>query len=334
MFAADFLSMCCQAGSILLTGPQSLDGDSIGACLALRDMIAEKSTATIDVCGIPTHQYTHLNGIDKWKPNRDLQYHYDVAIVVDGDRLRLEPNVEKAFNASSATVLIDHHKSTDTTSYALSWLDPTAVSTCSMIYSLIESWNSTITATIAEALYVGILFDTGGFQHSNTNAETLRLAASLMEYDFDANRTYIKVVKERRLRGWQLQSALFQNSTLLFDGAVHLGWISNETMTTLNCDGGDVEGLVNDLRCTTGVDFAALIVGLPNGEHKVSLRSNPNFRGNTGIDCAELAKSLSKRGGGHTRAAGARLDLSLEDSIAHVKLLSLQFAVKTKEALL
>ena len=329
MFATDFLNMCRRSSSILLTGPQSLDGDSIGACLALRDMIAEKCDATIDVCGIPTHQYTHLSRIDQWKPNEGLRSTYDVAIVVDGDRFRLAPNVETAFNASSGTVLIDHHKSTDTTSYALAWLDPNAVSTCSMIYALAEAWNSTITSNIAEALYVGILFDTGGFQHSNTNAETLRLAAKLMEYEFDANRTYIKVVKEKRLRGWKLQSALFQNSQIMADGSIHIGWISHETMEELRCDSGDIEGLVNDLRCTTGVDFAALIVGLPNGTHKVSLRSNPRFREHEGIDCALLAKALSTRGGGHTRAAGARLDLSLENSIARVKEFSLEFAHST-----
>ena len=133
MFATDLLAICREASSILLTGPLSIDGDSIGACLALQEMIEEKCSATIDVCGIPTHQYTHLNHIDQWKPNRNLLSKYDVAIVVDGDRYRLDPNVEKAFNASSTTVLIDHHKSTNTTPYTLTWLDSSAVSTCSMI---------------------------------------------------------------------------------------------------------------------------------------------------------------------------------------------------------
>ena len=330
MFTTELLAVCIEAKSILLTGPQSLDGDSIGACLALKEMLSEKCTAEIDVCGIPTHQYTHLSNIQHWKPDEGLKTAYDVAIVVDGNRFRLAPNVEIAFNASKTTVLIDHHKSTDSTSYTLSWLEATAVSTCSMIHALAERWGSTMTSTIAEALYVGILFDTGGFQHSNTNPETLRLAATLMEFDFDANRTYIKVVKEKRLRGWKLQSALFQNSSLLFDGAIHIGWIPCETMRSLQCDGGDIEGLVNDLRCTTGVDFAALIVGLSNGTHKVSLRSNPTFVGYEGIDCAALAETLSNRGGGHTRAAGARLDMSLEDSIARVKEFSIRFAENTR----
>lgn len=326
MFSEKFLALCKGAKRILLTGPQSLDGDSIGACLALGEMLHNLCEATIDVCGIPTHQYIHLAGVESWLPDAGLQSHYDVAIVVDGDRFRLAPNVETAFNTATATVIIDHHKSTDTSSYTLAWLDATAVSTCSMIHALLEAWGGSLTPSIAEALYVGILFDTGGFQHSNTNPDTLRLAAALMEQDFDANRTYIKVVKEKRTQGWKLQSAMFQNSRVLFNGAIHIGWISHQTMQSLGCNGGDIEGLVNDLRCTTGVDFAALIVGLENGTHKVSLRSNPKFMGHTGLDCAHLAQTLSTRGGGHTRAAGARMDCSLEDTIEQVEKISLAFA--------
>ena len=161
-------------------------------------MLAEKCSAIIDVCGIPTHQYT-------FKQYRSVEARrWSSSLIRCSNCSRWKSistgtKCRTAFNASKTSVLIDHHKSTDTSSYTLSWLDPTAVSTCSMIYELANAWKSTITSTIAEALYVGILFDTGGFQHSNTNAETLRIAATLMEFDFDANRTYIKVVKEKRL---------------------------------------------------------------------------------------------------------------------------------------
>ena len=328
MFSQDLLTLCMEANTILITGPDSLDGDSIGAALALREMIRQQTSAAVHIAGIPTHQYQHLSGIDDWKPNSGLYDHYDIAIVVDGDRYRLQSTVETSFNKSTQTILIDHHKSTETESYSIAWLNPTAVSTCSMIYELLQEWHCTLTPTIAEALYVGLLFDTGGFQHSNTNADTMRLAATLMEQGFDANTTYIKVVKEKRPQGWKLQSAMFQNSTLLHDGRIHIAWISADTMKTLGCDNGDIEGLVNDLRCTTGVDFAALIVGLPNGTHKVSLRSNPTFGDKEGIDCSGLAKSLSIRGGGHTRASGARLDMDLQASIDHVTTMSVQFAVQ------
>mgnify|MGYP001944556754 CR=1 FL=1 len=331
MFFERLYTLCQEAKTILLTGPQSLDGDSIGACLALHDMIAQFSAAQIDVSGIPTHQYVHLEGLHSWKPDANLRPQYDLAIVVDGDCFRLAPTVEQAFNTATHTVLIDHHKSTDTQTYALAWLEPTAVSTCSMIYTLLEAWNCTLTPKIAEAIYVGLLFDTGGFQHSNTNPETLRLAAHLMEQGFDANRTYIKVVKEKRPQGWKLQSAMFQNSILHANGQVHIAWIPHTTMEELGCDGGDLEGLVNDLRCTAGVDFAALIVGLDEHNHKVSLRSNPSFGEHTGIDCSALAQTLSTRGGGHVRASGARLTMSLTESIDHVTRISLQFVQSTIE---
>ena len=65
MFATDFLTICRQASSILLTGPQSLDGDSIGACLALRDMIAEKV--------LPQSVYVESTSIHPSQPYRPME---------------------------------------------------------------------------------------------------------------------------------------------------------------------------------------------------------------------------------------------------------------------
>ncbi len=308
----ELLEMCQKSQTILITGPKSPDGDSIGACIALAEMIRQKSSCHIDISGIPTHQYLHLDGIDSWKPDSNLRNQYDLAIVVDGNRHRLISSVQQPYDSSLKSILIDHHKSTDPTQYDLAILDPFATSTCSMIYEIVNSWNCILTPSIAEALYVGILFDTGGFQHSNTTPETLRTAAALMESGFDANRTFLKVIKERRLQGWKLQSDMFKNSALHCNGLLHIASISSDTMTTLGCENGDLEGLVNDLRCTAGVHMAALIIENDEQAIKVSLRSNPTLQNKPGVDCAAVAQLLSERGGGHTRAAGASISDTLE----------------------
>ena len=310
MFSQELNALCQSASNILITGPESLDGDSIGACIALQQMIHHISTANVDVFGIPTHQYIHLNGIDSWKHNCDPKPHYDVAIVVDGNRHRLHPIVEKAFDQATTSVLIDHHKSTDSSIYDLAYLEPTAASTCSMVYELLQDWDIPINQNIAEALYVGLIFDTGGFQHSNTSSAVHQMASELIQTGFDANTTYIKVIKEKRPQGWQLQSHMFANSTLLEHNMIHTAFITQQTMNELDCNDGDIEGLVNDLRCTAGVHFAILVIEKDSGEVKVSLRSNPTINDHCGVDCAAFAQSLSIRGGGHARAAGATVRIS------------------------
>ena len=89
----ELLELCRNAKSILLTGPQSPDGDSIGACVALAEMIRQKTHCHIDISGVPTHQYLHLYNIDTWKHDENLLEQYDIAIVVDGNRNRLLPAV-------------------------------------------------------------------------------------------------------------------------------------------------------------------------------------------------------------------------------------------------
>lgn len=309
MFSQELYTACQQASNIFITGPESLDGDSVGACIALKEIISTFSTATIDIFGVPTHQYIHLHGVEHWKANCNPLSHYDVAIVVDGNRFRLHPVVERAFDTATTTVLIDHHKSTDASVYDLAYLEPTAASTCTMIYDLLKTWNVPLTMLIAEALYVGLIFDTGGFQHSNTSNTVHQMASELMSTGFDANTTYIKVIKEKRPQGWKLQSHMFANSQLLEHNAIHMAYIRQQTMIDLNCDSGDIEGLVNDLRCTSGVHMAILIIEKNSNDLKVSLRSNPSYNGRAGVDCAVLAQQLSKRGGGHARAAGATVSI-------------------------
>ena len=86
-------------------------------------------------------------------------------------------------------------------------------------------------------------------------------------------------------------------------------------MSDLGCDNGDLEGLVNDLRCTKGIHMAVLIIEKSHNLTKVSLRSNPNLFDKEGVDCAAIAQQLSTKGGGHTRAAGASVDLGLRDTM-------------------
>ena len=112
---------------------------------------------------------------------------------------------------------------------------------------------------------------------------------------------------------------MFQNSELLCEGLLHFAWISKQTMSNLGCDNGDLEGLVNDLRCTQGVHMSVLLIEKSQLSVKVSLRSNPTIHQADGIDCAKLAQSFSEKGGGHIRAAGASINSDLATAIEQVK---------------
>jgi bifunctional oligoribonuclease and PAP phosphatase NrnA len=304
--------MCTNARSILLTGPDFPDGDSIGACLALKKAIERISSAHIDVTGVITFRYQWMPEINSFKKDNSLLSQYDLAIVLDGDRYRLPPTVEIAYNNSNKTVLIDHHSSTDPSVYSLAILDTISASTCEIILDILDNWEIPITPQIAELIYTGLIFDTGGFRHSNTTANVHRLAARLLELDIEHSRIFNAILMERQQSGLQLLAETITNQKILANGEIILAYVSLEQMQRLSCSQGDIEGLIDMLVFTQGVEVACLCVERSESQVKLS------FRSRNSVNVANLAKTINQDGGGHVRAAGAMINESLSSILIRI----------------
>lgn len=294
------------AQRVLLTGPMDSDGDSLGSCLALARAIRAISGAVVHVAGTPAFRYQWMPGADQMIRDDQVVGPYDVAVVLDGNRRRLHPVVERAYEAARSHAIIDHHSSTDTAGYELVCLDPTAASTCELVHQLTVSWGVPIDATIAALLYTGVIFDTGGFRHSNTHPSTHRLAASLLETGIDHALIAARVLSERRLSGQRLLGHVLSTARALVDGEVVLGIITRADLAAVGATDADIEGVVDALVFTTGAEIACLIVERPMGRVKLSLRSR------RWVDVAALAREIAAGGGGHRRAAG----VVMEDTLA------------------
>lgn len=300
---------CEQADRILLTGPMFPDGDSIGACLALargiRHLWPDK---TVDVVGDVSFRYTWMPGADAIRPDNSLYdaAPYDLAVVLDGDRTRLEPPVAAAFDTAGMVAIIDHHSSTTAAGYHIALIDHHSASTCQMVHALLVPWGVPVDIDMAALLYTGLIFDTGGFRHSNTSAATHRFAADLLDTGLVHTPINIRVLMERRPAGLKLLGRVLEEATFHADGRVVFGVVDLETRRQLQCVYGDVEGIVDAMVFTQGVELACLCVEKRPDLVKLSLRSRSQ------IDVARLARQLAPGGGGHPRAAGVMLDQTLD----------------------
>ncbi|MBM4391442.1 MAG: DHH family phosphoesterase [Deltaproteobacteria bacterium] len=316
-FASQFLATVRRSGSVLLTGPESPDGDSIGACLALRRVLAQLAPGVrVDVAGHPGFRYDWLPGADTLVPDEQVGA-YDGVVVMDGDAGRLPRPIEAAFNGAGWTAIVDHHRSTTAEGYTLVYLDGESESTCVMVRQLMRAWGVGLDRDIALLLYTGIIFDTGAFRHSNTRPSTHLLAAELLSFDFPHWLVCEKVLVERRLPGLRLHARVFDQADFLAGGRLAVGRYSLALRDELGTGDGDVEGAVDALCMVQGVEVGAVFVEKADGRTKLSLRS----RG--GIDVASLAKRISVHGGGHAKAAGASIpgDLAAAMAIAMPALL-------------
>ena len=290
------------AQRVLLTGPIDPDGDSIGACLALeRGLRRRYPHLTVHVAGRPGYRYAWLDGADRMRPDAQVSPDYDVVVVMDGDRHRLEPEIDAAFHAAPTTAIIDHHASTGTDGYDLHLLDHTAASTCQMVYPLLRLWGVPMDRSLAELLYTGIIFDTGGFRHSNASPATHRLAARLLEQGIDQAAICVRVLCERSASGTNLLGEVLLGSKLLADGVVAVGRVPREGFDRLGAAPEDLEGIVDALLHQRGVEVACLFIEKEPGRVKLSLRSRRT------VDVADIASRLGPGGGGHARAAGVLL---------------------------
>ncbi len=310
--AATLRDRLAPGSRVLLTGPVDPDGDSIGACLALRRGLQAVTGARVDVAGRPGKRYDWLPDAGDMVPDAALSGRYDLVVVLDGDRHRLVPEADAAFRSAGLRGLIDHHRSTEPVGYDLVLLDGTAASTCQLVHGVLLAWGVTLDADLAAMLYTGLVFDTGGFRHGNTTPAVHRLAADLLEFDFDHAAVSLAVLAERDRSGFLLLGDVIDRARFFASGRVSVGSVPQAVMARLGASAEDLEGIVDTLLCTRGVEVSCLLIEKPDGRVKVSLRSR------CCVDVADLAHGLHPGGGGHARAAGVTLPGPLDAAWAQV----------------
>lgn len=303
-----------QSRHVLLTGPVGPDGDSLGACLALASAL-DQDGVRVTVAGRLPPRYAFLPDADRIVDDTALAApgEYDAVVVLDGDRLRLTRPVEAAFSAARLRGLVDHHASTTHDGYTHVWHEPHAESACSMLHRAFRAWDLPIDRQRAAWLYTGIVFDTGGFRHSNTTPDTHRTAAELVATGIDHTTLYARVLADRSIGGARAMGAVLAGAEWIEGGRVVVGRVPLALQRSLALADGDLEGVVEFLLHTTGTEIAALLIERDGGEVKVSLRSRCD------TDVARSARLLTPHGGGHPRAAGALLQASLDESDRSVR---------------
>lgn len=290
---------------VLLTGPAEPDGDSLGACLALQRILTARGVHTTVTGEVPS-RYAWMPGAADFVGEDAIEPNFDAVVVLDGDRHRLPPRASDAFSAARVKGIVDHHASTRPAGYTHSWIAADATSTCEMLYDALAPWGHPLDHDLAILLYVGAIFDTGGFRYSNTTPATHRMAAVLLETGIDHATICARVLMERRISGLRIAGEIYSEAELHLDGALAIGTLCRTEAERLQLVPGDLEGLVDTLLYTTGVEVAALLVERQGALVKASFRS----RGR--VNVSTVAQRLVPTGGGHAKAAGAVLSGDLD----------------------
>lgn len=300
-----------QVKSVAISGHVRPDGDCTGSCLAVYNYIKEHFPEIEAAVYLETvnPSFALLCRYGEVQTDCSEERHYDLFLALDvSDKERMGA-AAKYFETAQKRICIDHH----ITNHGFAdedCIDPKASSTSELVFKSMEE--DKISRETAEALYMGIIHDTGIFQYSNTTQETMETAGKLMAKGIEFSRIIDETFYQKTYIQNQVLGRALMESILLLDGKIIMGRMRQKDMEFYGVGPKDLEGIVNQLRVTKGVEVAIFLHETGSQEYKVSLRSNGP------VDVSQVCAYFG--GGGHVKAAGCTMHGTLHDVVNNLTL--------------
>jgi bifunctional oligoribonuclease and PAP phosphatase NrnA len=296
----------------ILTTHENPDGDALGSLLATHRILealgkdtvmflaAKEFPLPVEYRFLPLEEVFH-------EPPADVADR--VVIFLDCGNIDRMP-ADFLQNGENKVINVDHHH--DNTRFGtINLVDVNASCTAEIVYDLAGLLDVQLTPEIANALYVGLVTDTGKFMYENTDARSHRMAAGLIEAGVEVNEVYRRLYEHAPTEKLKLLARALEGVTLLDGGRLAVTYISTEDYAATGASEALTEGIIDHLRTIDGALVAAVVRDQSDGgraARKVSMRSTDGQ-----VDVSAIARQHG--GGGHRRAAGFGTDLEFEQVV-------------------
>jgi phosphoesterase RecJ-like protein len=204
---------------------------------------------------------------------------------------------------------VDHHHDNNRFG-ALNLVVDEASSTAEIVRDILGALDVALTPDISEALYVGLVTDTGRFQYTNTTPKALRLAAELVEAGANVHDIFRHVYETVQFAKLKLLARALERAQRYEGGRIVVSYLLRNDFAEVGAEEPYSEGIIDSLRAVEDSEMVALIREPPRDDgpaRRISLRSSRDE-----VDVSAIARE--RGGGGHRQAAG----FSSEESIAEI----------------
>jgi phosphoesterase RecJ-like protein len=305
------------ADRFILCTHEHPDGDALGSLAAMQHALTALGKDAVsfmaaDEFPLP-YEYRFLK-LDRvvTVPPEDLEERTIVFL----DCGNIDRNPADVLKREGAHIVnVDHHH--DNTRFGtVNHVDADASSTAEMVWGLLEPLGVALSLEIAEALYVGLVTDTGKFMYENTGSRAHRMAAELLDAGVDSQEIYRQLYENIPAAKLELLSRGLANMQRFDDGTLSISHLSREDYAATGAEEGYSEGVVDHLRALEGTVVAGLVRDLlgagKDGLRKVSLRATDDR-----VDVSRIARAQG--GGGHRRAAGFTTAMAMDELIGFLR---------------
>jgi phosphoesterase RecJ-like protein len=300
----------------VLAAHEHPDGDALGSLVGMQELLTvlgKDSLMYIAPDDLPLpfeYEIFRLDGAITAPPE-------DVAerTVVFLDCGNIDRNSASVLRDGAHLLNIDHHH--DNTRFGtLNHVVPAASCTAEIVWDLMHGLDLRPTLAAAQALYVGLITDTGRFMYENTGPRAHQMAAEMIEAGVDVADVYRRLYEEMPPEKLALMALALSQLQRFDSGELTLASLSAEDFDRADAEEHLSEGIIDQLRAVQDTKVAALVRELTSGERqgqrKVSLRATDDD-----VDVSIIARQQG--GGGHRRAAGFSTELELDDLIAFLR---------------
>ncbi|MBW2131165.1 MAG: DHH family phosphoesterase [Deltaproteobacteria bacterium] len=291
------------------------DGDAIGSLVAMGLSLAAmgKDIVLFNESPIPA-VYRFLSGVDRVVNRVRAGCAFDTAVILDcGDLHRVGeavPIVEKI----PVVINIDHHV-TNTRFGNVHLIDPDACATAEILYRLLPGLGAPLSLDIANAIYTGILTDTGSFRFSNTNRSAFEICEKMVARGVDPYRIAQQVYGTYSLGRIKLLNLALDSIEVSQNGKLSMMVVTQQMMQDTGARPEDTDGLINYAKGIKDIKVAVFIEELNHGTGQTAgrLPYHVSLRSDGSVDVAAIAAAFG--GGGHSSAAG----FSIESTLPEIK---------------
>ncbi len=214
-----------------------------------------------------------------------------------------------AYNALKDRVrevfIIDHHEG-DESKLGANIIKAGASSVSEIMFHIIEHFETPITLRAAQAVFGGMVFDTGSFKYPKTTPETFRIAAKLVEAGVTPFFIHEQIYEQNALSSFSLRGRILSSMEVLHGGRMIALKLTPDMLKETGATFTEGEPAINLPLTVKGVVASLLVKQDFEGPVKVSMRTKGN------IDVAQLA--MERGGGGHKNAAGYKSKLSFDET--------------------
>ncbi|MDY6968137.1 MAG: bifunctional oligoribonuclease/PAP phosphatase NrnA [Spirochaetota bacterium] len=296
----------------IISTHESPDGDGLGAEIAFNELLKNLGKTSIILNSDPIPDKYRFIDIDKdinilkngFEFPKDInEYAVFVLDTNDFDNIGLAYQYLK--NMVTDVFIIDHHEG-GKDKFEANFIKAEASSACEIVYEIMKHHDFDPSFKAAQALYTGILSDTGSFRYPKTTPETFRIASNLVEIGVDPFKIYEQVYENNSLASFELRAKMLSTMEVHFNKRLILMMLTPDMLIETGAPFSEGELNINLPLTLEGIIASVLIKQDINSEIKVSMRTKGEY------DVAEIA--MANGGGGHKNAAGYKSNLSFGET--------------------